>query len=307
MALGRDPQIGWETRLRHVASAGIELPPAIDQLRQRLKSFQRMTDANAMRERLAEAVIADDPEDDRELLWAVSLAEATANPPLVADLRDFVRLRVNRQIRSVYAESALPTYSAIAAKFDKAAQALTTAAALVNIEATAEAVVGGTDKTRKAWQDAATAAAELNRLTQSLKAAAVLASLCDDDADNDLPLCCDPGEAHRREVWHAWETPLREAQAERDARNNGPFTIGQPAAPSRTGRWGALLALGVTLRASPPDAFTPYRRPEPLIERTVHIDGRNVREVLDPEDPDYEPPEQQPKPFASPRIRVARR
>ncbi len=306
MSISRDPQAGWETRLRHVTAAGVELPPAIDQLRQRLKAFQRMTEGNAMRERLAEAVISDDPEADRELLWACTLAEASANPPLVADLRDFVRLRINRQIRATYDAVAAPTYRAIAAQFDKAAQALTTAAAVVDVEATAEAVVGGTDKARKAWQDAAAAVAELNRLAQPLKAAAVLAQVCDDDADNDLALCCDPGDAHRRHVWAAWETELRQAQAERTARNGGPFTLAPPPAPSRTGRWGALLALGVTLRACPPDAFTPYRRPAPLIERTVHVDGRNLREVLDPEDPGYEPPEQQPKPFASPRIRVAR-
>lgn len=303
MSLHRNPQAGFETRLRHVASAGIALPSEMEQLRERLKAFQRATDGNPMRKRLAAAVVADDPAADLELWWAAALAEAAANPPLIADLREYVRLHTNRRIREVYAEVAEPTYLAIGAQFDKAAASLTAAAALVDIEAPAEAVVDANDKQRKAWKDAATAATQLGRLLPSLKAAAVLAEVCDDDAESDLPLCVDPGELHRREVWSAWETELREAQAERTAANNLPFTKPEPLTRSRTGRWGALLRLGATLRACPPDAFTPYRRPARLEERTVTIDGRNQRITVDPEDPDYQPP--QPNPPASPRIRVA--
>jgi hypothetical protein len=302
VSLSRDPQIGFETRLRHVAGAGISLPPEIEQLRERLKAFQRASDGNPMRDRLAAAIVTDDPEADRELLWACALAEASASPPLIADLRDFVRLRINRRIREVYSDIAGPTYVAIGAQFDKAAATLTNAATLVDTEAPAEAVVDANDKQRRAWKDAATAAAELGRLLLPLKAAAVLAGICDDDADNDLPLCIDPGELHRREVWSAWETEQREAKAERTAANSLPFTTNQPAARSRTGRWGALIRLGATVRACPPDSFAPYRRPARLEERTVTIDGRNQRITVDTEHPDYEPP--QPVTFAAPRLRV---
>lgn len=295
--LARNPQAQFEARIRHVAAAGIELPPDIDQLRQRLKDFHRGSGSTPMRDRLAEAIITADPTADMPLLWAAALAESNAATGIVAELHDGIRLQINRAIRACYAEVALPTYLAIAAKFDTAAQALTAAAAVVDVEAPADVAIAYPTKQQQAWRDAAVAVADLHRLIPALKAAAVLAEVCDDDPDHDLPLAVDPADLPRREVWHAWDTDHRDDQTQRRAKNAGALTVAE-VTRSRTGRWGALLRLGATLRACPPEVFTPYRRPARLIERTV--DGK--RRLVDPDADDYQPP--QPPRFVSPRVRV---
>lgn len=304
MALTRNPQVGFETRLRHIRTAGVDLPPEIDALRQRLKDFER-TSGTPMRARLADAVTAGDPRADLSLLRAAALAEAAADPAALADIGEAVRLRINREIRAKYSVVALSVYGQLAARFDTAASKLAAAAAAVDVELDAAAAVAAPEKARKAWLDAEHAAAELNRLLTPLKAAAVLAEICDDTAENDLPLCVDPGQLHRRRVWEAWETDEREAAAARAARSDTAFTVDRTAAVSRTGRWGALLRIDATIRACPPEAFTPYRRPARLEERTIHQDGRNMKITVDPEDDDYQP--EQPPKFTPPaRVVVTR-
>jgi hypothetical protein len=295
--LHRDPQANFELHLRRIASAAVELPPAIDQLRERLKAFQRDTSGSAMRDRLAQAVITADPDADLDLLWSAALAESAAPPPLVADLRDHVRLHTNRAIRAAYAEVAQPTYLALAQQFDTAAQALTAAAADADPELSAEQAITLPAKQQSAWKQAAAAVADLNRLAQPLKSAAVLGGICQDTKEADLPLMVDPREANRRTLWDAWEIELAEDKAERAAKNGSPFTTGQ-LVRSRCGRWGAVLKAGAAIRACPPDSFTDYRRPGPMDEQV--IDGRRV--LVDPEAPDYQPP--QPPRFAPPLTRT---
>jgi hypothetical protein len=297
--LHRDPQAGFEIHLRRIASAAVDLPQAIDQLRERLQSFQRDTSGHAIRDRLAQAVITADPAADRDLLWAAALAEASANPALVADLREAVRLQVNRAIRAAYAEVGAPTYLALAAQFDAAAQAFTNAAAEADPELHAEQAIALPAKQQQAWKQAAAAVCDLNRLAPPLKSAAVLGGICPDTKEADLVLMVDPREANRRTLWAAWEIELAEDQAERATKNGSPFTTGQ-LARSRCGRWGAVLKAGAAIRACPPDAFTEYGRPGPMVEQV--IDGRLV--MVDPESPDYQPPT--PPRISPPLTRAAR-
>jgi hypothetical protein len=299
MTLHRNPQTNFELHVRRITSAGVELPPTIDQLRGRLKDFQRESGGHAMRDRLAAAVITADPETDRDLLWAAALAEASANPPLVADLREAVRLQVNRAIRATYSEVAVPTYLALSEQFNTAAQAFTAAAAVVDVELPAAAAINLPTKEQQAWKNAAAAVADLNRLTGPLKSAAVLAGICEETADADLALMVDPAAANRRQLWDAWEIEQTEAKAERAAANQSPFTTAQ-VVRSRCGRWSAVLTAGAILRACPPDAWTEYRRPGPMVEQV--IDGRRV--MVDPEAPDYQPPT--PPRISPPLTRTAR-
>lgn len=298
MPLHRSPQAGFETRLRHITAAGVELPPEIDQLRQRLKDFQRDTSGNAIRDRLAQAVITADPGADRDLLWAAALAEASASPPLIADLREAVRVKVNAAIRNAYSEVADQVYLTLAAEFDNAAQTLTTAASAVDVELPADAAIALPAKQQQAWKDAGAAVAELNRLATPLKAAAVMAGVCEDTADHDLALMVNPGEADRRQLWDAWEIELRETKAARAAANNSPFNSA-PVTRTRCGRWGAVLGVGALVRACPPEEFREYRRPMPMVEQVR--DGK--RTMVDPEADDYRPP---PPPKFAPPIRVLR-
>jgi hypothetical protein len=87
---------------------------------------------------------------------------------------------------------------------------------------------------------------------------------------------CDPADKHRRVVWQAW------------------------AAQGRTGRWGALHALGVAIRALPNLAgLKTYRTPAPMQTRTVSVgQGMSTETAWDPEDSDYREPEP-----VKPRIR----
>lgn len=298
MGIHRDPKAGFDTRLRHITTAGVDLPAEVTELRARLKDFQRRDGGHAMRDRFADALIGADPEADIDLLWACALAEVAVTPALLAELRDAVHLRMHRAIRAAYAPHAVTIYESVAAKFDAAATRLTAAVAVVDVEAPAADLIDGTDKQRKAWKDAAVATAELNRLLVGLKAAAVLAEVCDDTADNLLPLTVHTGELHRRDIWAAWELDEHEAAAAKAARSDTAFTVPRDVTVSRTGRWGALLRLGAKVRACPPDSFAPYRRPKPMVERIV--DGTRV--LLDPESPDYQPP--LPPKFAPPPARV---
>ena len=73
---------------------------------------------------------------------------------------------------------------------------------------------------------------------------------------------------HRRKIWQAF------------------------GARGRTGRWGALTALGATIRAWPADRLAelePYRIPAPLQERINPASGAWA--TVDAEDPDYREPE----------------
>lgn len=90
-----------------------------------------------------------------------------------------------------------------------------------------------------------------------------LAGAVDDhDPDAGLAAVLDPADHDREALWWAWDSEQREARAKSNAEAGGPFT--RPAVePTRTGKWGALHRLGVTLRATPVDDYHLYGRREP--------------------------------------------
>jgi hypothetical protein len=172
---------------------------------------------------------------------------------------------------------AAANYAKVAAEFDRVAGEFTTAAVAGNPEADASALVGEADPARKGWLDAAVYAAELDRLVPVLQAAA---ELCGIDTRDDtwlLPLVIDTTGMHRRRVWEAWQVE-----------------------GGRCGRWAALAGLGAQIRAAELDGFEPYRTPKPLIRKQFPKPGpgnRGIYDVVivDPEDPDYTPPVEEPK------------
>ena len=80
-------------------------------------------------------------------------------------------------------------------------------------------------------------------------------------------LTVDANGLHRRRVWEAFEET-----------------------GGRTGRWGALRALGARIRAADLDSYEPYRKPKPMEVKQIRH-GIGVRQILvDPEDaPEPEP------------------
>lgn len=188
-----------------------------------------------------------------------------------------VRGEVYPRLVQLYSEVAAANYAKVGKQFDTVAGRFTTAAVAGNPEADASALVSEPDPVRKGWLDAAVYAAELDRLTPVLQAAA---ELCGIDTRDDtwlLPLVINTTGLHRRRVWEAWRVE-----------------------GGRCGHWAALAGLGAQIRAADLDGFEPYRTPKPLIHKQFPIPGPNNRgiyrpEIIDPEDPDYTPPVEEPK------------
>jgi len=174
-------------------------------------------------------------------------------------------------LRAAYAESAAANYASFAKRYDEAAGRLTKCAAVVDITLDADRVVAFDAKQRGAWMDAAVITKEVDRLLAVLVDAATLAGIRDADSHvgTRIAMACDPGTAHRRRVFEAW------------------------ASKGRCGKWAALLALGVTLRAATLDGFAPYADPAPITMRQVSVamgaGVHGVRQVpVDPDDAAFE-------------------
>lgn len=300
MALHRDSTRSFDQKLRLVAAV-TDLNPGIEALRTKLREFDRKP-RRPMLDRLADAVINNST--DIDTLWALALAEAASTPPLHNELLTNVRSRIHNRIRDTYAADATTTYRHIATQFDAAATKLTQAVTVVEPEMPAEQIIDRPTKDQAAWKAAAVHAADLTRLLPSLTAAARLADIITDAEDDVVALAVEAGDCHRRQLWEAWECEHTAAVARRTAENNQPFTTAEIPNRNRTGRWGALLTIGATIRACNPEDFQPYRRPRPLIERTLNEPGGPVTHILDPEDDGFQEP---PTPtFTSPRARVVK-
>lgn len=259
MSLFRDSSVAFDQRLRAVATV-VELPPELAALKDRLAHWQRNPGINAL-DRLADAVIAGDPADG--VMFAAALAETASTPPTHNAVVTGVRTRVQAAIRAEYRRHAHDIYGKVAALFDEQAAAFT-AAAIVDPEAPAEAVLDLPAKAQAAWKSAGTISADLTSLVNPLAAAARLADIAHDD-DHVLPLTVDAtGVDDLRRLWTAWDVETAQTIAERRAANGSPFTESTPTR-SRCGRWSALLDAGATLRACPPEDFQPIPRPNAMV------------------------------------------
>jgi hypothetical protein len=119
------------------------------------------------------------------------------------------------------------------------------------------------------------------KLTLLVPIVATAAQLCgiDVDVDDDatlIPLVVDTTGLHRRRLWECFLTKDGDG---------------------RVGKWGALAALGATIRALPNLAeHQAYTEPKPLEHRKVQVERGVYRtEVIDPEDESYTPPAIDPR------------
>ncbi|MDZ4178566.1 MAG: hypothetical protein U1E29_04955 [Coriobacteriia bacterium] len=258
-------------RIDELAAHGAPIPKKLDAVRAAWDAVG--LDLDSARVRLAEAIADGRVDDVPELLMMVAVAQGGN----VTEVRDAIANRVRAALVSIWErEGAKPAYKKIAADFDAAAAKLTECAKLVDVRTTSDALVRDRASKREteAWLSAREYTAELDRLLPVLAYAAEMLPIPtvkrmtsgEDSKPVDwlLTLACDPGDAHRRRVWEAWQT--------KDA----------------GGRWGGLLALGVKLRAHPdPSNFEIYERPIPI---EVHQErgGIGIRQYrVDPEDALY--------------------
>lgn len=268
-----------------VATAGVEPPKRWRDLDRQLDAYLAVR--NHAAQKLADQVVNPTKNVDLPTLRALALAEQAETPGAVASVLATVVTAVEAAMLDAISETARANYDRVAQMFNEAAQTFTAAAAITHPEADASTIITANDEQRSAWVIAEVEAAKLEKLLPALLAACQLCGVRIDTADERLAqiwydspidqaavigLTVDPGKAHRRRVWEAWETD-----------------------GGRTGKWGALTSLtGVTIRAADLDDFTRYDRPRPLIHKQEQILGEprgTVRNVtIDPEDPGYIPP-----------------
>jgi hypothetical protein len=213
------------------------------------------------------------------MLWAHALAEtaATVFPPVSAQVEAHVAGMVEAELRRLYGGHAKDNYGKAKARFDAVAADFVAAAQTVDIEAPAADVVGWDDAQRAAWTAAATLATQIDAELPILTTAASLAGVKDVDTDPVvLALCIDTSGAaadRRRPLWAAWDD----------------------ATGRRCGRWSALHAAGLTIRACDLGAFAAYRRPEPI--QRLMVPARNAPVGVYEErtwDPETQPPPEPP-------------
>ncbi|WP_091465354.1 hypothetical protein [Paenarthrobacter nitroguajacolicus] len=212
-------------------------------------------------QRLADALIRG---EDTELLYSLALAEE-AGPETVGSVRLKVAEQVYPALRTEVTKAATDNYNTLREQFNQTATKLVEAIKTVDPDAKAEDLMSSPAKIRQAWADAPIHAADLNAQLEALKTAAKLAGALIPNNDAYLPLSTNPGNAHRRRVWEAWETT-----------------------EGRAGRWTALTKLGVHIGAPDLDNYKPYRRPAELETKykrgSTSGFGGQVPYIVDPED-----------------------
>lgn len=245
--------------------------PELDRIRGVWEAFNASSDGSPHADRLAAAILDGADPDQIHQLHAAALAEAAATSVHAASVVNHVAAPLNQAARAAWADVQGTVMTAAKARYEKAVKTFTKHAAVVDPELDANAVVKLNTAERNAWLGAQEAAGELQTAADLLVLVASVSGR-PDTPEHVLSLVCTPGEHHRRKVWDAYETK------------------------GKTGRWGALHALGVTLEAG--DTDTPaYRKPRPVEQRQVAVARGITRLVtVDPEDPDQLAAEGKPQP-----------
>jgi hypothetical protein len=265
----RDPWRAHTSAIEALRPAGIEPPAEWTALLARYTAFIELGDHAT--DRLADELLHPRGGDITSLRSA-ALAEEIARTGDDVAVNTRVQTAVLAELLALYEPAAKQNYKIAAAVYDSAAKRFVDCARTVNIEADGEALVTANSAAREAWLNAPAAAADLEQSLHPLYAAAALAGAPDDvafitgatdtsTAEIQIGLACDPGKAHRRRTWEAWASKK-----------------------GRCGRWSALHALNVRIRAaSDPIGVTPYGRPNAHI--TVANPGGRL-ENWDPHDGD---------------------
>ncbi|MEE1617310.1 hypothetical protein [Brachybacterium sp. J153] len=248
-------------RVALIAEHDGTVPAAYRKAEQRWDAWIEATNDQPLTE-LTDAYADGADETTLATLRAAALIAEVATPVQLATVRNSVAPAAHAALRAAYAPQAVKNYAKIAAQYDSAAAEFTRLAQIIDPETDAKHLVSADEDTRRAWLEAELITGKLDTLATVLADAALLAGTNTNGDPALIGLLTDPKSAHRRRVWEAWNS-------------NG-----------RCGKWSALLALDVDLRAADLDEHRPYREPRPL--EVQHIRGNfGVRSVtVDPEDDD---------------------
>ena len=248
-------------RVARIAENGGTVPAAYRKAENRWDGWQELSSASPMTA-LTNAYADGADGDTLATLRAAALITETATAPQLAAVRNSVAPAAYSALRAAYAPQADKNYARISEQYDSAAAEFVRLAQIIDPETDAKSLVSADEDTRRAWLEQELIAGKLNTLSPILADAAILAGTNTNGKPAMIGLLTDPKSAHRRRVYEAWDS-------------NG-----------RCGKWSALIALGVDLRAADLDEHRPYREPRPL--EVQHIRGNiGVRSVtIDPEDDD---------------------
>ena len=248
-------------RVASIAEHGGTIPSAYRKAEQRWDAWLAASNDQPLTA-LAAAYADGADEDTLATLRFAALITETATAPQLATVRNSVAPAAYAALRAAYAPQAVKNFAKLAEQFNSAAAEFVRLADVIDPESDARNLVSADEDTRRAWLEQELIAGKLDALTSILADAAILAGTNVNSEPAMIGLLTDPRTAHRRRVWEAWNS-------------NG-----------RCGKWSALIALGVDLRAANLDEHTPYREPRPL--EVQHIRGNiGVRSVtIDPEDDD---------------------
>lgn len=266
-----------------LAKAGIAPPSAWRKMDARLSDYIALE--SPVVDRLIGSIVNPSASDDRATMGALALSEVSATHANVAALTHTVVDAILAKLQAIYADAAQDNYSKAGAQFNATATAFSSAASVVDCETSAVQMVNRPEVERTAWTQAEALAARLTTLLPVLATAASLAGLdgIDPDVPDDtilLPLVVDTTGLHRRRLWECWTTKDGDG---------------------RTGTWGALAALGATIRALPNlkdhEPYAPPRaveyRDETILDQHGHA-TLTKRVPFDPED-QLSPPAIDPK------------
>lgn len=246
-------------RVALIARHGGTVPAAYSKAEKRWEAWNEMSTASPMTA-LTDAYADGADETTLATLRAAALIAEVANPVQLATIRNSVTPAVHAALRAAYAPQAVKNYSKLAEQYDSAAAEFTRLADVIDPETDARKLVSADENTRRAWLEAELIAGKLDTLATVLADAAQLAGTNVKGDPAMIGLLTDPKSAHRRRVYEAWNS-------------NG-----------RCGRWSALVALDVDLRAADLDEHRPYREPRPIENRHVRGNTGFYTVEIDPED-----------------------
>ncbi len=243
-------------RIKLIERQGVSLPKEWSAVHQRLIDYKAMT--SPAKDRLIAAVTDPDSDEDIVGLRADAYGEAAMN----AGVNNAVTAGVHATLRDIYHPHSQRIYGQLAKRFDAAAQKFAAACGVIDPEIDSRPLLTAPDEQRTAYTQAPLFATELSELLPALQAAA---HFCGAEVYKNepllLPLVVDANGAHRRKVWTAWETQ-----------------------GGNTGRWGAIVKAGASIRAANLDTLRPYRKPAPMQERREERGGVIFHIPVDPED-----------------------
>lgn len=252
---------GHRDRVARIAEYGGTVPTAYRKAENRWDAWLAASNDQPLTALATAYADGADGEALATLRFAALITE-TATAPQLATVRNSVAPAAYAALRAAYAPTAVKNYSKLAEQYNSAAAEFTRLADIIDPETDAKNLVSADEDTRRAWLEQELIAGKLDSLAPILADAALLAGTNTNGKPALIGLLTDPKSAHRRRVYEAWNS-------------NG-----------RCGRWSALVALNVDLRAADLDEHRPYREPRPL--EVQHIRGNiGVRSVtIDPEDDD---------------------